>query len=175
MRKSKLKNSYPRAFLVYNHIVIPQRQKVLQALKSRHADPSRILLLEQDPGFALMDGRQSKEELKIAEFVEFEPDYIKLKVNPDRQSWLFLSEIYFPGWKARVDGEERKVFRAHSIFRSVPLKPDEKIVELYYEPTYFKMGAILSIFAVTILISASVVNAVKMRKNKSDASVQAVL
>jgi uncharacterized membrane protein YfhO len=53
---------------------------------------------------------------------------------------LVLSDTYYPGWKAFVDGKETKIYRADYAFRAIPLNAGTHRVEFTYDPISFKLG-----------------------------------
>jgi uncharacterized membrane protein YfhO len=59
-----------------------------------------------------------------------------------------LNDTYFPGWKAFVDGQETKIYRADYTFRAIPLNAGTHQVEFIYDPLSFKLGAAISILGV---------------------------
>jgi hypothetical protein len=144
-----VENPYKRAFTVNNYKVITDDYKTLEYLDSKEFDPLSTVVFNEDPGI------KNSENLKNVnfpvEFLTFEPDYIKIKVCPDNPCWLFLSEIYYPGWKAFVNGQETKVFRANYMFRAIQLQPGDSSVEFYFSPSSFRTGATISIIALLIL------------------------
>jgi uncharacterized membrane protein YfhO len=56
-----------------------------------------------------------------------------------------LSEVYYPGWQATVDGEEVQVLRANYAFRAVALSPGKHVVKMTFEPWTWQMGLAISI------------------------------
>lgn len=54
--------------------------------------------------------------------------------------WLFLSDPYYPGWRAWVDGEESRIYRADYTFRAVFLSKGLHYVMFRYEPVSFRAG-----------------------------------
>ena len=54
---------------------------------------------------------------------------------------LVLSDTYYPGWKALVDGKPEKIYQANYAFRAVPLNAGTHKVEFVYDPVSFKLGA----------------------------------
>jgi hypothetical protein len=63
---------------------------------------------------------------------------------------LVLSDTYYPGWKAVVDGNTKKIYRADYAFRAIPLGAGTHQIEFVYDPASFKLGigvTILGIFA----------------------------
>lgn len=162
-------NAYPRAFTTDRFIVEKDPFKILVTLKEGKIEPDKILFLEEQPVLKAVNfapaapGMAGDDTVK---FLSFEPDNIKLSVNPSKPCILFLSEIYYPGWKAYVDGKERKVYRAHSIFRAVPLAPGDKTVEIIYVPNGARQGATITIAAVLFLISLLVTDLVLNKTKK---------
>ena len=142
-----IKNPYERAFTVSTYHIITEDYKTLEYMGSKEFDPLKEILLSEDPGI-----KNNEPGVNYpVEFQVFEPDYIKMKVHPAKPCWLFLSEIYYPGWKAFVDGKERKVYRANYMFRAIEMKPGDNTVEFYFRPASFREGAIISIIAVLVL------------------------
>ena len=73
---------------------------------------------------------------------------LDLQVNARENSLLVLSDTYYPGWRAFVDGEETKIYRADYAFRAIPLNAGTHQVEFVYDPTSFKLGAGVTILGI---------------------------
>lgn len=85
----------------------------------------------------------------------YKPEQIILKTSSDYDGLLFLSEIYYAGWKAKIDGVETKVLKANSTFRSVHLPRGEHVIVFYYPlPDSFKLGALVSLSSLLVIISS---------------------
>ena len=54
---------------------------------------------------------------------------------------LVLSDTYYQGWKAFVDGKGTKIYRADYAFRAIPLNAGTHRVEFVYDSMSFKLGA----------------------------------
>ena len=65
---------------------------------------------------------------------------------------LFLSDNYYPGWKAYVDNKEVKIYRANYTFRSIYLPKGDHIITFEYDPMSFKIGYIITLLSVIALI-----------------------
>jgi hypothetical protein len=73
-----------------------------------------------------------------------DPNRVEIVVNASQGGWLVLFDTWFPGWKARIDGEETRILRADYMFRAVHVPAGESIVEFIYQPLTFIFGAVLS-------------------------------
>ncbi|MFQ5901874.1 MAG: YfhO family protein [Thermodesulfobacteriota bacterium] len=92
-----------------------------------------------------------RESDKVA-ITDYKSNSVQLKVNLDRPKILVLSDVYYPGWKVFVDGNERKIFKANYAFRALPLEPGSHDVDFIYDPISFKIGMYISLATVLVLI-----------------------
>jgi hypothetical protein len=76
-----------------------------------------------------------------------------VEANTDAPAWLVLTDTWFPGWRARVDGDETPVLRAHHAFRAVALPPGRHDVELAFRPRGLVLGAIVSGLALAVVLA----------------------
>src|SRR5262249_8211556 len=58
--------------------------------------------------------------------------------------YLVLSEVYYPGWRATVDGRPAPVIRANNLFQAVPLPDGAREVRLTFRPTGWTTAVALS-------------------------------
>ena len=73
---------------------------------------------------------------------------LDLQVKAAENELLVLSDTYYPGWKAFVDGEETKIYRADYTFRAIPLNAGEHRVEFVYDPISFKLGTGVTVLGI---------------------------
>lgn len=85
-----------------------------------------------------------------AEIVEHTPTRVRVHVNAARAGALVLSDAYYPGWRAAVNGAPAKIFPAYYAFRGVLVPAGESTVEFTYFPRSFQMG--LAISFVTLIV-----------------------
>ena len=79
-----------------------------------------------------------------AQIVGYGPNEIDLQIDAARPGYLELSEVYYPGWRAFIDGQEVEVQRANSLFRAIPVPFGPHDVRFIYDPLSFKLGAGIS-------------------------------
>jgi uncharacterized membrane protein YfhO len=65
---------------------------------------------------------------------------------------LVLTDTYFPGWKAFIDGKQAQIYRANYIHRMVVVPEGIHSVEFIYDPASFKAGGIISVIAAVAVI-----------------------
>jgi len=67
-----------------------------------------------------------------------------VEVEAASDALLVLSEVYYPGWRATVDGEPAPILRVDSILRAVPVPAGAHRVEMRFVPLSFWLGAGIS-------------------------------
>lgn len=67
----------------------------------------------------------------------------RIEINAQGPGLLVLSEIAYPGWQARIDGEIQPVLSPGNIFRGVMLEPGNHQVVFYFVPQSLALGIIL--------------------------------
>ncbi len=143
-----MKNYYPRAFIVPGYSVLSDRKQILVRLGDENFNPQETILLESDVG--LSDYSFSPATKGTAQVKSFSPDRIDIKTESNGDAILFLSEIYYPGWKVFIDGAPGKIYRANYMFRAIPLKAGEHSVGFVYDPLSFKIGKYISLFSLML-------------------------
>ena len=73
-------------------------------------------------------------------------------MNTPRDGYLVLTDAYYPGWVATVDGQPANIERADILFRAVKIPAGQHRVEFRYQPQSFIIGAAISIGTMVILI-----------------------
>jgi hypothetical protein len=148
----KNKNYLPRAFLVKNHKVLHDEEELLNTLQSLDFDPSETVLLRKDPEnfpFPMEIENLLKNSVNIS---EYKNNMIALAVESSRSQFLVLSETFYPGWKAFLDGKEVLLYEANLAFRAVAVPQGRHKIIFKYEPLSFRIGLYISLATVTVLI-----------------------
>ena len=63
----------------------------------------------------------------------------------DCRGMVVLTDAYYPGWKAQVDGRGTAIHEAYGFVRGVVVEGGEHAVEFVYRPASVMMGALLSL------------------------------
>jgi hypothetical protein len=80
---------------------------------------------------------------------EMTADTITVSVRQARKGLLVMTDTYYPGWVAYVDGASRPVYETDGAFRGVYLEAGDREVSFEYRPRTLRAGLLLS--GVTIL------------------------
>ncbi|MBI5877736.1 MAG: YfhO family protein [Chloroflexi bacterium] len=138
----------PRAYLVPTARVMADPTTIIEAMQSPAFSPRREVILEQPAALAgvAMQSGTARIESATAERVTIHAEL-------DGAGYLVLSDRYYPGWRARVDGRDATILRANYYLRAVALTAGAHTVEFTYEPESVRLGmTITGLTAVSIAL-----------------------
>lgn len=142
---------FPRAIFVNNARFIDNSKQILAMLKSRSFNPLESVLLETNER-RLLDQSDSTADYEMTS-IDYLPNKTIIKINNRSEGFLVLFDLFYPGWKAWVDGVPSPIYRADFLFRSVHLNSGRHIVTFTYVPWSAILGTIISILSFLVLIT----------------------
>jgi|GEM_PF-1576285 len=143
----------PNAFLTENYLVDSPENIKTSMLEGKY-DLTKTVLLEKSPSAEYFPAPDS-----LGEVVEFFKDnrQVEMRLSCSRNAFLVLTDTYYPGWKAYIDGRETEIYPADYVFRAVEAPAGEHTIRFEYEPDSFKKGLSISIICGIIMIAAIIV------------------
>jgi hypothetical protein len=132
--------AYSRAFFVTESRTVDSFD-LRRALKKEQFNPLEVVYLEGLPALTQLDKVTPVYHISK---LENNGGRISLELHTDKKGYLVISEMYYPGWKAAINGDETKVLKADSIFRAISIEKNVNKVKLWFEPFSFVIGAWIS-------------------------------
>ena len=81
-----------------------------------------------------------------------DPNSYLIKSRSPSPGVLILTDNYYPGWRAFVDGVEAKIMKVDMTFKGVYLSAGTHEVHFKYSPPEFFIGALISVILLLLLI-----------------------
>jgi hypothetical protein len=135
----------PRAWIV-DEVIRQSDSDAIQAVRrsqladGRTFDPARQALVEGDVGpQRFSPGRHSATVTSIAD------GRISLDVTTEGDAFLVLSEMFYPGWRARIDGRNVAVHRTDVALQGLFIPAGRHVVEFELASTTLRAGTMLSL------------------------------
>lgn len=150
-------DALPRAYFIGRYRVA-SREEALDHIALDDFDFREAVLLERDPGLA-----PSGAPLVPARIVEDHPERVAVHVNAPGPGLLVLTDTYYAGWQARLDGEPAEILLANGIHRAVTLEEGRHQVVFEYRPRSLRAGAALSL-ATAAIIAAVAIQGLRRRR-----------
>ncbi len=131
----------PRAILVHRAVAVADQESAFIRIQEPSFDPASSVVVEGgEPLDVSTEG-----EVGSLDIIAYRPNAIHLTTRTSAEAYLVLSEVYYPGWRAYVDGRAERVLRANYAFRAVYLEAGDHEVRLVFEPLYWKVGLGISV------------------------------
>ena len=145
------KFALPRTYLVNSYMIAHNEEESLRKIKENIADLSYSVVLENgEPSFVPEMERSNPGQARIEEYGINE---VVLHVEADRPSLVVLTDSYYPGWNAFVDGARRPIWRANSLFRAVEVPAGNHTVIFKYQPASLRWGATISLITLLLVLA----------------------
>lgn len=146
------KDAFPRAFLVNKFQTV------------KHGDAQNFLL--QNPSFDLRNNividnevpsmwtsvNSQSDKNSTVNVESYSSNKVIIQTHSKSPSLLILTDVYYPGWKAHVDGQESKIYQADGLVRTIFVPDGNHTIEFSYEPQSFMIGGIISIITAVIIV-----------------------
>jgi hypothetical protein len=151
-----LPDAFPRAYLIGQSVRVKKAMDNLGLIASH--DFRKAVVLEDDPALPPLDGETAL-GLVPAEVVSYAPEEVRIKTRAPAPAYLVLSDSFYPGWTALVDGQPAPIFRANFLIRAVRVEAGDHEVVFRYHPRSYYWGRGISLAAWVLFILAAGVGA----------------
>ena len=156
------KAALPRAFMVHRAIVATDHEDAWAQIQQPGFDPATSVVLEGGEPLAL-DG-DFRDNVEV---VRYEANSLEIEVEAGAEGYLFLSDPFYPGWQAEIDGEPAPLLRADYAFRAVPVPAGSHRVTMHFRSGSWYAGLGISAFTATVLVLLGVWALVRRRRRTS--------
>lgn len=135
----------PRAFVVNDYVVARDADDALAQLGA--IDVRRTAVLEKEPPLGARSGGHGD----IVRYEETQ-NRIAMTVRADVPSLVLISQTYYPGWRAAVNGVETEIFRADYLYQAAFVPEGESEIVLIFHSDSLKKGLIVSIIGIILFL-----------------------
>jgi len=101
-----------------------------------------------------------------AEITHYSYNQVTIECEASKPGFLILTDSFYPGWEATVDGQPERIYRADHVFRAVFVPAGRHIVEFrFVQPVFWWGVAVAALTAAAIL---AVVVITRVRKGRDE-------
>ncbi len=151
------RSALPRAFVSYGFKLYSG------ADEARLMGSDKLVALVTDPPAGFTSKEEDRSEAALIK--EEGPNKVIVEARLKRPGILVLTDTFYPGWKASVDGVDKDIYLANGIVRGVFLDEGTHTIVFRYMPASFKRG--LTLFAAAFFISILLLLPLKRRSQAS--------
>jgi len=158
-----LPGALPRAFLVPSARVVTgaghdddflpaEQMEALLAVTSPDFDPRAEVVIDRARGEELPQNTKGSPNPGSVRIRSYEAERVVLDVDATESAWLFLSDTWYPGWKARIDGQSATIFPANVAGRALWVPQGKHEVDFVFESGPLRLGSLLALLASLLLV-----------------------
>jgi hypothetical protein len=152
------KRALPRAWLVGEAESVRGEIALarIRGESDRPFDPRRTALLEVQPNElpALPGGELASGS--TANITAYESNRLSIETDAPTATVLVVSEIFYPGWEATLDGKPARILLTDYLLRGIALPPGQHRIEMRYTAPAARNGAIISVVTLLVLITLAI-------------------
>jgi hypothetical protein len=106
------------------------------------------------PGIQQAAGTASPPTGATARLSSYGAQRVVIDATANDPSLVVLTDSFYPGWKATVDGKPASIERVDYVLRGVRVGPGHHTIVMRYEPASWRLGWIVSLVALLCLLAA---------------------
>jgi len=126
-----------RAHLIHEVVQVEDGQQAVDMLRGGEVDMQNVALVEGLRSFS----KESHPDDSV-EMLNYGPEQVEVLVRTYNQALLVLSDSYYPGWVALLDGEPVPIYATNNLFRGVVVPPGTHTIVFKYQPPAWRNGLI---------------------------------
>jgi len=141
----------PRTWSVHQSASLPGPKQIAAAMAGANFNPLQTVLLENETTPEIGSCRGGAEEIQMP---IHQPNYVRILAGMKCRGMVILTDTWFPGWRATVDGNPAQIYETYGGVRGVVADGGEHMIEMRYRPMSVILGSLMTLTAalVTVLV-----------------------
>jgi len=74
-------------------------------------------------------------------------------IESNKPGFVVFSEMFYPGWKAKINNKEVNVYKVNFILRGLFVQKGNNKVKFYFEPSSIKYGSLFQIVSIIVFVA----------------------
>lgn len=148
-------DALPRAMFATRYVVHNDPQQLVDTLYDPSVDLADTVILERNPVLPLLTKVDTSVSTGSAQITSYGMNSVSISTTSSSDGFVVLSDTYYPGWIATVDGKPAEIYRADFTIRAVPVPKGTHTVIFTYKPVTFLTGSVLTLMGVLLIVSVS--------------------
>ncbi len=123
-------------------------EAALKAVFEGDLDLERVLIIEDKQTEQHLSCREGTAQIEL---LYQSGRKLRVHLEADQPGYVFWSQVWYPGWTWRIDGEPAEVLRVNYLFQGAAVDQGEHILQMEYRPISFRIGAGTSLMMALIV------------------------
>ncbi len=163
-------NAVPRLFLVHDMIVEPDGFNTVERIRNFDVDSRHTVLLEagtterSDLPSTVEASAGGSEGAEHVMATQYQPEDIVIDVQANAPGWVVLTDAWYSGWQATVDGRSVPIEIADHAFRAVRVDAGSHTLVMQFKPDSWVWGSLISFLSLLAVVVGLVILVVLPRR-----------
>ena len=123
----------------------------LLLMQDKAFDPSVTAIVESSDPIGILSENSEQDDIEI---ISHTATSVTIKCTMKSNGLLILSDLFYPGWHAYVNGEKTHIWRTNDVMRGIYLNEGSYEIEFSYKPLPLYIGCLISLFTLLSYIIA---------------------
>jgi hypothetical protein len=148
-------NALPRVFVVDRQRTVAGDKAELAAVTAPGFNGRGVAVTDHPlPGIQQSGGTATPPAGASARLASYGAEKVVIDATATDPSLVVLTDSFYPGWKATVDGKPASIERVDYVLRGVSIGPGHHTIVMRYQPASWRIGWIVSLVALLGLLGA---------------------
>jgi uncharacterized membrane protein YfhO len=141
----KNKNALPRGYVVHKVIREDKKEAIFKGLTSDD------FVATQEAYISFSGENMTEKGTATVLQKKLDPQELIFSVTTDQPGLFVLTDTYFPGWMATVNGEKVDILRTNWAFRGINIPKGTSEIKFIYDSHAVRYGALISLASLAML------------------------
>jgi hypothetical protein len=163
------KTAMSRAFFADRTVEAQSHDEALRILSDSGFDPHTTAVVERA---GTSETQETAQDLAVipasATITSDNRNQIVIQTENVADGLLVLSDNYYPGWRASIDGTPAEILRANGTMRAVKVSAGSHLVLFVFAPSAFFASMYVSVAAAAVTLAALILSIRRKRSSSHD-------
>jgi len=151
------RNALPRTYFASDVVEVRSSVESLDKMRSPDFNPASQTVVENDRSSSLSSAANlpanTTSQVPAATIIADKRNSVLIETDNEQDGLLVLSDNYYPGWRASVDGSPARILRANHTMRAIAVPAGRHLVSFVFMPEAFLLSVYVSIFGAAVTLA----------------------
>jgi hypothetical protein len=141
------KHFLSRAYWAKEVMTVEDERQMIALMKEKEIGDTAIILKVKQKSDSAENSTRGKVEV-----LEASSGSLLLRTENEGRGFLTVSEVWHPGWKAFVDGQELRLHRSNLALMGAWIPPGEHTIDLRFRPVNWRISVVITAVSSIVFI-----------------------